>query len=183
MRFRLRAPKARLQNAEYGERFGSILEALQKSDGWETCFPTGSVKRIIWDDQMQNWKKKAEGKSSRAFRYHPVTIKWALRRLIKDGETSYNETRDVWSGAREFSPSLRQPDSTMSIVSVGHGHPLRALPTGVQERLQRQGGHPGRRPQGDEGALRPQRALRGGPADRDVARRAPSPMTSTTAFS
>ena len=28
-------------------------------------------------------------------RYHPAALKWALRRLVKDGETSYNELREV----------------------------------------------------------------------------------------
>jgi hypothetical protein len=44
---------------------------------------------------MRNNKKIAEGKSRSAFRYHPITMKWALQRLIKDGESSYEELGKV----------------------------------------------------------------------------------------
>ena len=53
------------------------------------------LSRYIWDDQMRNNKKIAEGKSRSAFRYHPITMKWALQRLIKDGESSYEELGKV----------------------------------------------------------------------------------------
>jgi len=59
------------------------------------CFPEGSVQRFVWDDQIKNNAKAAAGKPKSTYRFHPVTLKWALRRLIKDGASSYEEMRGV----------------------------------------------------------------------------------------
>jgi hypothetical protein len=64
---------------------------LQKSYEFTVRYPVGSVQRYVWDDQMQNNARAAEGKSKRSFRYSVPTLKWALRRLIKDGASSYDE--------------------------------------------------------------------------------------------
>ena len=54
-----------------------------------------------------------------ANRYHPVTLKWALRRLIKDGESSYEELRDVFAlpSARYLRLSVSEPRSGIAPVT------------------------------------------------------------------
>ena len=46
---------------------------------------------------MSNNEKAVMGKSNRSLRYHPVTVKWALKLMIKHGQTTYEEIADVLS--------------------------------------------------------------------------------------
>ena len=48
--------------------FTSVFEEAQNSADFEKCFPAGSVRRYVWDDQMNLNRKVAAGKSNRSFR-------------------------------------------------------------------------------------------------------------------
>jgi hypothetical protein len=77
--------------SEVAQAFHASFLDLQKSAEFEKVYPPGTVQRFVWDDQLQNNARIAEGKSKKSFRYSVPTLKWALRRLIKDGDSSYDE--------------------------------------------------------------------------------------------
>ena len=68
---------------------------LQQTAEYARAFPEGTVRRFIMDDQMRNNQRVAEGRSKHSFRYNPVTLKFAMRLLIKNGQSGYEELRQV----------------------------------------------------------------------------------------